>query len=85
MSSNQVLDIIASLNGGYNGDVQGKQIHVDLTGDATANYSLIHNLDENYQALLPEDCTVETYALTLVPIPSHLDEDGVTIILDPAS
>lgn len=59
MSSQEVLSIIASLNGGFNGDVPGKQIGVQITGDAEAVYTL-----QRWEGQTPTD-DVEYYHLTL--------------------
>jgi len=68
MSSAQVLSIIASLNGGFNGDVPGKQIQVEILSDTEAIYSLTQFVND-----APTD-QVERYALTLVEIPVEVEE-----------
>lgn len=63
MSSAQVLSIIASLDGGFNGDVPGKQIDVQILSDTEAIYTLTQFVND-----APTD-QVERYALTLVELP----------------
>uniref|UniRef100_A0AAU8EFW8 Minor tail protein n=1 Tax=Microbacterium phage Judebell TaxID=3230835 RepID=A0AAU8EFW8_9CAUD len=67
MSAAQVLSIIASLHGGHNGEVRDRQIGVEITGDTTAIYSLIHWNTEADAPVVPR--VEERYALTLVPLP----------------
>lgn len=68
MSSAQVLSIIASLNGGFNGDVPGKQIQVEIISDTEAIYTLTQFVND-----APTD-QVERYALTLTEIPVEPEE-----------
>lgn len=69
-TSRNVLDIIASLDGGYNGDLPGYQIGVDITSDTEATYTLTHTHDASevpYAALpLPHD--VDTFSLVLTRV-----------------
>ncbi|WKW84908.1 hypothetical protein SEA_SALLYK_42 [Microbacterium phage SallyK] len=67
MSAAQVLSIIASLHGGHNGEVRDRQIGVEITGDTTAIYSLIHWNTEADAPVVPR--VEERYALTLVALP----------------
>lgn len=60
MSSAQVLSIIASLDGGFNGDVPGKQIGVEIVSDTEAIYTL-----QQWENDQPTD-QIEAYRLTLV-------------------
>ena len=60
MSSREVIDIIASANGGFNGEAYTKQIGVEVLGDAEAIYSLTTVADD--------PPTVERYHLVLTPI-----------------
>jgi hypothetical protein len=68
MSSAQVLLIIASLDGGFNGDVPGKQIDVEIISDTEAIYTLTQFVND-----VPTD-QVERYALTLTEIPVEPEE-----------
>lgn len=68
MSSAQVLHILTTLNGGFNGDVPGKQINVEILSDTEAIYQLTQFVDDR-----PTD-QVERYALTLVEIPVEPEE-----------
>ncbi|AWN07746.1 hypothetical protein HOT31_gp075 [Microbacterium phage Hendrix] len=63
MSSQEVLTIIASLNGGFNGEVLGKQINVEILSPTEAIYTLKYF--ENNQPTGES----ERYALTLVELP----------------
>ncbi|QCQ57464.1 hypothetical protein SEA_SUCHA_19 [Microbacterium phage Sucha] len=60
MSAPEVLSIIASVNGGFNGDVLGKQIGVEIVSDTEAIYTLRHWVDD------APTSTVEHYRLSLV-------------------
>jgi hypothetical protein len=64
MTARDVLNIISSLHGGFNGDVPGKQIGVERTSDTEAIYSLTL-----WGPNGPTDM-VERYRLTLEPIES---------------
>lgn len=68
MSSAQVLLIIASLDGGFNGDVPGKQIDVEIISDTEAIYTLTQFVND-----VPTD-QVERYMLTLTEIPVEVPE-----------
>lgn len=68
MSSAQVLLIIASLDGGFNGDVPGKQIDVEIISDTEAIYKLTQFVND-----VPTD-QVERYMLTLTEIPAEPEE-----------
>ncbi|QUE25336.1 hypothetical protein SEA_FIZZLES_41 [Microbacterium phage Fizzles] len=70
MSSAQVLSIIASLDGGFNFDVPGKQIGVDIVSDTEAVYTLTQWAEDSHGHWNPTD-QVERYALTLVPLPDE--------------
>ncbi|UVT31309.1 hypothetical protein SEA_MARCIE_45 [Microbacterium phage Marcie] len=77
MSSAQVLSIIASLDGGFNGDVPGKQIDVQILSDTEAIYTLTQFVND-----VPTD-QVERYALTLVelpPLPVDPDEGAASTV-----
>lgn len=77
MSSAQVLHILATLNGGFNFDVPGKQINVEILSDTEAIYTLTQFIDDR-----PTD-QVERYALTLVELPAlpiDPDEDAATAV-----
>ncbi|QNJ55539.1 hypothetical protein SEA_PHINKY_47 [Microbacterium phage Phinky] len=63
MSSSQVLLIIASLDGGFNGDVLGKRIGVEILSESEAIYTLTQYVDDQ-----PTD-QVERYLLTLTELP----------------
>lgn len=63
MSSAQVLTIISSLNGGFNWDVPGKQIHVEILSDTEAIYTLRQFVNDQ-----PTN-EIERYSLTLVELP----------------
>lgn len=67
MSSAQVLSIIASVHGGHNGEVPGRQIGVEILSDTEAIYSLTHWDVETDSPAVPS--VVERYALTLVELP----------------
>lgn len=60
MSSSQVLGIIASLDGGFNGEVIDKEIGVEIVSDTEAIYTLRHWVDGE-----PTE-VVEQYRLTIV-------------------
>ena len=60
MSSAEVLGIVASLDGGFNGEVINKEIGVEIVSDTEAIYTLRHWVDGE-----PTDI-VEQYRLTLV-------------------
>lgn len=77
MSSAQVLTIIASFNGGFSGEVPGKQIDVEVVSDTEAIYTLTQFVND-----VPTD-QVERYALTLVelpPLPVDPTEDDATAV-----
>jgi hypothetical protein len=59
MPSQDVLEILASLNGGFNGGFEGKQIGVEILTDSTCIYSLT-----DVQADPP---VTESFMLTLTP------------------
>jgi len=61
MSSAQVLLIVASLDGGFNGDVPDKEIGVEIVSETEAIYTLTHWADG------VRTDTVEQYRLTLAP------------------
>lgn len=67
MSSAQVLTIIASVDGGHNGEVRDRQIGVEILSDTEAIYSLIHWDTENDRPVTPT--VVERYSLTLAELP----------------
>lgn len=73
MSSAQVLSIIASVSGGHNGEVPGRQVFVEVLSDTEAVYSLVHWDTEADAPLVPE--VRERYALTLVKLPPLPPED----------
>lgn len=80
MSSAQVLHILTTLNGGFNGDVPGKQINVEILSDTEAIYTLTQFVNDR-----PTD-QVERYALTLVelpPLPVDPPEESAAEILAP--
>lgn len=60
MSAAEVMSIIASLDGGFNGEAYTKQIGVDIISDTEAEYTLTCVADT--------PPTVERYHLTLTPI-----------------
>ncbi|MBW1640482.1 hypothetical protein G3H63_15565 [Microbacterium resistens] len=62
MPSREVLSIIASLDGGFNGEVYTKQIGVEIVSDTEAIYTLTCVTDE--------PPTVERYRLQLTPLPA---------------
>lgn len=68
MSASQVMSIIASVSGGHNGEVPGRQIFVEILSDTEAIYSLRHWDTETDSPAVPE--VIERYALTLAPLPS---------------
>lgn len=58
MSTQEVLSIIASLDGGFNGEAINKQIGVKIVSDSTVTYTLTD--------LSQEPAAVETYDVTVV-------------------
>ena len=73
MTSQQVLGIIASLNGGFNGEVPGKQIGVEILSPNEAIYTLTE-----WENDAPTD-RVEHYRLTLtefIPDESEGSDDA---------
>ncbi|WKW85415.1 hypothetical protein SEA_MILANI_23 [Microbacterium phage Milani] len=71
MSAPEVLSIIASLNGGFNGNVPGKEIQVQIVSDTEAIYTLRQWVDD-----APTD-QVEAYRLSLVEFTPEPDEPVV--------
>ncbi|WNT45293.1 hypothetical protein SEA_BABYDOTZ_40 [Microbacterium phage BabyDotz] len=83
MSSAQVMSIIASVSGGHNGEVPGRQVFVEVFSDTEAVYSLVHWDTEADAPLVPE--VRERYALTLVelpPLPPEEPEDEAATLPD---
>ncbi|QKO02792.1 hypothetical protein SEA_KELCOLE_39 [Microbacterium phage Kelcole] len=79
MSSAQVMSIIASVSGGHNGEVPGRQVFVEVLSDTEAVYSLVHWDTTTDAPLVPE--VRERYALTLVelpPLPVEPEEPAAT-------
>lgn len=72
MSAQDVVSIIASASGGYNGDVPGKSIEVEVISDVELIYSLTHvNFVDEFGSYTPvEPPVVERFRVTLVPIES---------------
>ncbi|QJD53428.1 hypothetical protein QDW38_gp19 [Microbacterium phage Lynlen] len=64
MASSDVLLIVASLHGGFNGDVPGKMIDVQIVSDTEAIYSL-HTYINGGTTPTGE---IERYTLTLEPL-----------------
>ena len=60
MSAPEVLAVIASLDGGYNGELLNKRLGVQITGETTAIYTLT---DESV-----DPPTVETFSVVVTPI-----------------
>lgn len=71
MPSREVLSIIASLNGGFNGDLPNKQIGVEIVSDTEAIYTLTEWVIGDGGALV-EKVGVERFQVTLTEMPAEL-------------
>lgn len=72
-TSSDVLLIIASLHGGYNGDVPGCEIGVVTTSPTTATYTLtrVYNIDpltQSWTEIPVEDRVVSTFEVVVTPV-----------------
>ncbi|UDL15414.1 hypothetical protein SEA_PEPE25_39 [Microbacterium phage Pepe25] len=70
MASSDVLTILAASQGGFNMDVPGKQIGVEILSDTEAIYTLGHHVSDQPTGY------VERYALTLVELDPILPEES---------
>lgn len=72
-TSADVLLIIASLDGGFNGDVPGYQANIDVTSPTTATHTLTkyYNIDpitQEWTEIPLEDRTVHTFEVVVTPV-----------------